>query len=69
MRALQYAMVVLLQGVLIVALVSGIRALGNVDTVSPAGVASVPQPTPSTGPATVRDHLDALTGQLAAVGR
>jgi hypothetical protein len=56
-------MVVVLQGVLIVALVAGIKALADVDNVAPAGAAPASQSSPDEG-STVRDHFAALTDRL-----
>jgi hypothetical protein len=69
-RALQYAMVVVLNGVLVILLVTGIRGLANIEPTSarPADrAATVPQPTPS---GSISDRLQALDHQLGgAVGR
>jgi hypothetical protein len=69
-RALQYAMVVLLNGVLIIALVAGIERLANIEPASarPADrTAIVPQPTPSGS--SIGDRLRSLDDQLGAVSR
>jgi hypothetical protein len=68
LRALQYAMVVLLQGVLVVALVSGIRLLGHVEPAGhPGPAASVPHPASERG--SVREDLAGLSERLQGVSR
>jgi hypothetical protein len=63
-------MVVVLNGVLVLLLVTGIRGLANID---PSGgqpsdrAASVPQSTPSGG--SISDRLGSLDQQLGAVSR